>query len=216
MNQVSSTKFLGVLVDEKLSWKEHIHALTNKMSRSLGIIRRVRGLVHQACLLTLYYSLIYPYLIYCNIVWASTYPLNLHSLLITQKKFARIATSSPYLAPSGPLFKKLNLLSIYDINIVQSCTFIYKCNYLANIIPRTVKDFFKTNSQVHDYNTRQSDDLHPPFSRITHSQFSIKDRGSLLWNTHMPIATSSTSISNFKHRLKASLVNQAFTLALTT
>ena len=103
MNQVSSTKFLGVIVDEKLSWKEHIHALTNKMSRSLGIIRRVRGLVHQACLLTLYYSLIYPYLIYCNIVWASTYPLNLHSLLITQKKFARIATSTPWVGlTKGP------------------------------------------------------------------------------------------------------------------
>ena len=209
MNQVASTKFLGVLVDEKLSWKEHIYAVTNKVSRSLGIIRRVRGLVHQACLLTLYYSLIYPYLIYGNIVWASTYPSNLHKLLLTQKKFVRIATSSPYLAPSAPLFETLNLLSIYDINIVQSCAFIYKCTYLPNMLPRPFKDFVKTNSQVHNYNTRQSDDLHPPFSRITHSQFSIKDRGSLLWNTHILIAKSSSSISIFKQRLKASLVNQA-------
>ena len=213
INQVSSTKFLGVLVDENLSWKEHIHSVTNKISRSLGIIRRIRGLVHQACLVTLYYSLIYPYLIYCNIVWASTYSSNLHKLLITQKKFVRIATSSSYLAPSAPLFKKLNLLSIYDINIVQSCAFIYKCTYLSNILPRPFKDFFKTNSQIHNYNTRQSDDLHPSFSRITSSQFSIKDRGSLLWNSHILIAKSSSSISNFKQRLKASLVDQAFTLA---
>ena len=198
-----------------MSWKEHIYSVTNKISRSLGIIRRIRGLVHQACLLTLYYSLIYPNLIYCNIVWASTYPLNLHKLLIIQKKFVRIATSSPYLAPSAPLFKKLNVLSIYDINIVQSCAFIYKCTYLPNLLPKPFKDFFKTNSQVHDYNTRQSDDLHPTFSRITHSQFSIKDRGSLIWNSHILIAKSSSSISNFKNRLKASLVNQASTLAST-
>ena len=43
---------------------------------------------------------------------------------------------------------------------------------------------------VPDYNTRQSDNLHPPFSRTTHSQFSIKNRGSLLWNRHMLIANS--------------------------
>ena len=215
ISQVSSTKFLGVLVDEHLSWKEHIHSVTNKVSRSLGIIKRIRDFVHQSCLLTLYYSLIYPYLIYCNIVWASTYPSNLHKLLITQKKFVRIATSSNYLAPSAPLFKKLNLLSVYDINTVQSCSFIYKCTYLSNMLPTPFKEYFKTNSQVHNYNTRQSDNLHPSFSRTTHSQFSIKNRGSLLWNTHILTANSSSSLSNFKHRLKASLMNQISPLAPT-
>ena len=129
-----------------------------------------------------------------------------------QKTFVRIATSSNYLAPSAPLLKKLNVLTIYDINTVQICSFIYKYTYLPNLLPTPFKEYFETNSQVHDYNTRQSDNLHTPFSRTTRSQFSIKHRGSLLWNTHILIANSSSSLTSFKHRLRASLMSQASSL----
>ena len=142
------------------------------------------------------------------VILSSTYPSNLHKLLITQNKIVWLATSSHYLAPSTPLFKDLNVLSIYDINIVQSCSFIYKCTYLPILLPTPFKEYFKTNSQVHDYNTRQSDNIHPSFSRTTFSQFSIKVRGSSLWNSHILIANSSSSLCNFKHRLRASLIKQ--------
>ena len=61
-----------------------------------------------------YCKLIYQYLIYCNIniVQASTYGSYLHKLLIIQNKCASLATSSNYLAPSAPLFKKLNLVCL--------------------------------------------------------------------------------------------------------
>ena len=88
----------------KLSWKYHITFVCTKVMKSVGIIRKMNGLVHQACFLTLYDSLIYPYLIYCNIVCASTYASYIHKLLI-QNTFARLNTSN-YLAPSAPLFKK--------------------------------------------------------------------------------------------------------------
>lgn len=167
------------------------------------------GLVSQKALHILYYSLIYPHLSYCNIVWASTYPTNLQKLFLTQKKFIRLATSSKYLSPSAPLFKKLNILSIYDINALQSCILIYKYIHLPNLFPRSFNQFFTLNSQIHSYNTRQIDKLHPPFCRTTHSQFSITHRGSLLWNNHLHIAKISSSLSNFKCRLRASLIEQA-------
>ena len=73
MEQVTSTRFLWVLIDEKLSLKDHITFVCSKVMKSGDIITKISGLVHQACFLTLYYSLIYPYLIYCNILWASGY-----------------------------------------------------------------------------------------------------------------------------------------------
>ena len=97
----------------------------------------------------------------------------------------------------------------FPFNTVQTCSFIYKYTYLPNLLPTSFKEYFKTNSQVHHYNTRQSDNLHPPLSRTTHSQFSIKHRGSSLWNTHILIANSSSSLRIFKHRLRASLLSQA-------
>ncbi len=59
ISQVSSTKFLGVIVSEKLSWRDHINSDYMKIIKSIGIIRKISHLVSQKCLLTLYYNLHY-------------------------------------------------------------------------------------------------------------------------------------------------------------
>src|SRR6218665_2403733 len=73
LKQLESTKFLGVIIDSHLSWKDHITLITNKISRNLGIISRIKYCLPFHVLLNLYYSLIFPYLSYCNIVWGSNY-----------------------------------------------------------------------------------------------------------------------------------------------
>ena len=86
IKQEKETVFLGVIIDEHLTWKSHISHVANKVSKSVGIIRRCSFYLSKSPLLTLYYSMIYPYLQYCNLVWASTYPSNLSRLVILQKK----------------------------------------------------------------------------------------------------------------------------------
>ena len=208
LKQVPYTKFLGVLIDERLSWQMHINLVNNKVRKSIGIIRKIRGLISQNALRILYFSLIYPHLSYCNIVWASTYRTNLQKLLISQKKIARIATFSDYLAPSAPLFKKLNLLTIFDINILQTCLFIFKFTFLPESLPKPFDNFFTSNSQIHSHFTRQADNLHPPFKRTTLSQFALSYRGTQLWNIHLKTAKISSSLNNFKSKLKSILIDQ--------
>ncbi len=180
ISQVSSTHFLGVLIDQTLSWKTHIQSVCNKISKSVGIIGKIKSLVHQKCLLTLYYSLIYPYLIYCNVIWGATYPTHLHKLYILQKKFCRIATNSNQTEPSAPLFNQLNILSIFNINIYQTCIFIYKIVYMPVSLSMPCKDFFLINSDVHKYNTRHARDLHLPMRRTRLCQFSVRYKGAQL------------------------------------
>ena len=67
--QVKSTKFLGVYVDEHLTWKEHIAHISNKIAKNVGILSRISYLLPRNIISNLYYSLIQPYLVYCNIVW---------------------------------------------------------------------------------------------------------------------------------------------------
>ena len=64
-----STKFLGVYVDEHLSWKIHIKHLLNKLRCSLGAVCRVKPLLNQDTLLQLYHSLINSHLLYCVQNW---------------------------------------------------------------------------------------------------------------------------------------------------
>ena len=61
------TKFLGIFLDEKLNWNQHLNNISVKISKGLGIIGRVRNVLPKDVLLMLYYSLVYPYLTYCCI-----------------------------------------------------------------------------------------------------------------------------------------------------
>ena len=65
ISQVTDTLFLGVIIDEYLSWKPHISCVANKIAKSIGIISRARFYLNQTSLRLLYYTMIYPYLQYC-------------------------------------------------------------------------------------------------------------------------------------------------------
>ena len=94
-----------------LTWKCHIDYVASKLSKVVGIFIKIRHYLPKHILSTLYYTFAYPYLIYCNILWASTYVSNLKRLDIIQKKLIRIITFSMPYCHSSPLFKKLKFLA---------------------------------------------------------------------------------------------------------
>ena len=75
IKRVKDAVVLGVILDENLAWNKHIANVARKISKSIGIIHKSSFFLPLASLQTLYFSLIYPYLVYCVSVWASTYPL---------------------------------------------------------------------------------------------------------------------------------------------
>ena len=62
---VSEIKFLGVVIDNNLSWKSHVKHIKTKISKSLSIINKAKPYLDVNALRTLYCSLILPYLSYC-------------------------------------------------------------------------------------------------------------------------------------------------------
>ena len=74
--KVKETNFLGVILDENLNWKSEVSHVANKVANSIGIKSRCSFFLPKSSLRMLYYSLIYPYFYYCNIVWASTKPIS--------------------------------------------------------------------------------------------------------------------------------------------
>jgi len=72
IKQVQSAKFLGVYIDQHLSWSEHISQVKTKISKNCGVLNKLKHFLPQSTLLLIYNSLILPYLQYCAIVWASS------------------------------------------------------------------------------------------------------------------------------------------------
>ena len=84
--EVTSSNFLGVIIDDKLNWKDHVSFVCRKVARGLGVIIKARKVLRNESLKNLYYSFIYPYLIYCNQVWGSACKSNIEPLFILQKR----------------------------------------------------------------------------------------------------------------------------------
>ena len=126
--RLNETKFLGVILSSDLSWNKHVNIVANKISKSIGIIAKVRHLLPTSLTCMLYRTLVEPYINYCNLVWASQHKReNLEKKLKIQKRFCRIITFSTFHAHSQPLFKQLALMTVYDIFKYQYDMFMYKC-----------------------------------------------------------------------------------------
>ena len=95
------------------------------MSRSVGIINKLKFLLPRKALFLFYNSLILPYLAYCNIVWAKCGATKLDPILLLQKRALRICTGSTFLAHTDPLFLKLETLQITDVHILQVAVFMF-------------------------------------------------------------------------------------------
>ena len=105
LERVSKSKFLGVMIDSKMSWNDHIKYIKSKISRAIGLLCRARKVFKKSTLLTLYYSFIYPHIIYCIEVWGSASDCYISSLFKLQKRSVRIIESAHYRANTEPLFR---------------------------------------------------------------------------------------------------------------
>ena len=92
LKEKNAVKFLGAYIDNSLTWKSHINHVCKKMSKSIGVIFRSRFFLTEKTLLSLYYTLVYPYISYCSTVWTSTYPTNLNRIYLLQKRAVRAIT----------------------------------------------------------------------------------------------------------------------------
>ena len=129
------TKFLGVMLDENLTWKKHINLIENKISKNVGILYKTKYIINQKCLKYIYFSFIHSYLNYANITWASTNKTKLTKLLKLQKHACRIIYNVDKMAHTKPLMILLNALNVYQLNIFQNILLTYKSKYnLAPVI----------------------------------------------------------------------------------
>ena len=129
----------------------------------------------------LYYSLIYPYFYYCNIVWDSTYKTNLRRLVILQKRIIRIINKSHFNAHTDPIFKGLAILKFNDIGLLQLGQFMFSCK--NSFLPPRFNNNFSQSNQFNSYTTRNSQAYRLPYCRTNTKKFSPFFQGPKLFNS---------------------------------
>jgi hypothetical protein len=158
IQRVTSTKFLGIIIDDCLNWSEHINFTRKKISSGLYALNASKHILPQQHLKTLYYTLIHPYLNYGTLLWASSAKTHIRKLQIMQNKAIRSITLSKYNASAIPIFKTLGILPVDEIFNLQLSTLMYM--NVAHMLPSPLMDFCTPNINVHDHNTRHRLDPH--------------------------------------------------------
>ena len=202
ISHVEETKFLGVIIDRNLSWFPQVKAVCSRVSRNIGVMYKIKNLLTEKTLKMLYYSFIYPYLYYGIIFWGGTAKIHFNRVFKLQKRAVRVVTGRGYLDHTTPLFISHSLLKLSDIYSLEIGKFMYNDQYNRNIFNLTPR------SNVHNYNTRNRNQLNIPEIRTARAGNFLKSMGVRIWNELSDEIKDSTTMAVFKIRFKNKILDQ--------
>ena len=143
------TKFLGVIIDEGLTWKRHITTVRSKMSRYLGIMYKLRTLIPLKARMLIFHSFIQSHLNYCSLVWGFAARSTIDSLFSKQKCGMRAVMSGfvnyKYNKEDGSLpthtkssFNEHQILTIHGMIIKNALLFMHQVKHFKDSLPRSI------------------------------------------------------------------------------
>jgi hypothetical protein len=194
---VNNTKFLGLNIDENLSWKPHISILTKKLNTACFQIYVLRNIIDTKTKIMVYYAMFFSHLQYGIELWGFTSHAN--KIFKIQKRFLRTLSFSPKRASCKPLFKKYEILTMPSL-------FIFKIlvNLKSNFHEYLNKQF------VHHYPTRFKDNLQYPRHRLCLYEKSPYYMSLRLYNKLPNRLKNIDSVSKFKTELRFYLLEKTF------
>ena len=206
---LDKTTFLGVRINRHLDWKNHIQYINNKIAKSTGILKKLSRVFNQQTLRMLYFSLIYPYLTYCNIIWGNGYLTHLNKILLQQKRIIRIICNVPMLTHTQPLFHQTGILKIEDMYSYSCSIFSYKL--IHSIFPTPFKNRFSyllTPRNIQYFTRTDTNTVEIPFCKTTMRQRTIGYNLPKIYNNFLipNDFLSSPSIHIFKRAIRTFLI----------
>ncbi|KAK3925041.1 Beta-glucosidase 31 [Frankliniella fusca] len=162
--RVSSTKFLGLIIDETLCWKQHITSIMKKIGSIGGVVFRLRNILNKGALKSIYYGLVQSNLSYTSLIWGTATNSRLNPLQRLQNRTVKQIFGLHYRHPSLDLYTSLGIMPIRNLISQSASTFAY---LITNKNKRNSQTKFKYNHEFHSHNTRNNSKLRPTVSNST-------------------------------------------------
>ena len=148
IDRVSTFDFLGVTINENLTWKDHINKVCTKVTKVIGIMARCKRFLPSHVLLKIYNALILSRINYGILCWG----FENKRIYKLQKKALRIICKTKFVAHTDPLFIKLNTLKVKDIYTRHCLKFFF--NHENGTLPAYFRNFVSRNIASHNYDMR--------------------------------------------------------------
>ena len=154
IKQSHHIKYLGVLIDDNLNWKQQIKEQCSKVARGSWALNQLKHFVDEQTLRSVYHCLIYSHLQYCISSWGTASKSTLAPLFILQKRSSRLLTGSGYREHTNPLFYRAKCLKLKDIYSLETAKLMY--NIHNNVLSFANSDKFNLIKNCYTHKTRLS------------------------------------------------------------
>ena len=199
IHEVDQFKYLGVILDNKLSWSQHINYLVTKLSQVAGILYKVRNLLPLKSRIMIYNSLAGSYLNYGTVAWGSATPTALHKLKVVQNRLIRYITFTPPRTNVDHLFNFLNILTIQQLHFFETAKFVHSVH--NHFSPTIFNNYFQSISHSYSTRTRQNSNFALPQPRTEKGKRSCVYTGVNVW-AKVPQHMKNLQKKSFKYHLK--------------
>ena len=179
IEQVSSFKLLGVLINDTLTWTDHINHVITKVSRNVNLLRRLSWFLPRSLLALYLKSYILPLIDYCDIVWDNCTQHDSSHLQSLFNYACRLALHRLRLSSTSALWKDLGLSSLCCRRKLHLAEMTYKCH--KSLAPPYLSSLFCL--PAHHHNTRTKSVVNLPVVRTTFGQHAFAFRCASLWRS---------------------------------
>lgn len=196
LDQVEKTKFLGLVIDENLTWDEHVNLVIRKTSSGLYALRRLALSCNIETLKSIYYALIHSHISYGICIYGATIKRNMDKILIQQKRALRIIFNLKQSESVKHIFSELKIFTVYGLYIYETIKFVLFNNQT------------EIGNNIHTYNMRS----HRPieYHRLCFFEKRTTYKGNKFYNCLPQIIKGENNKSSFLRALKDYLIASAF------
>ena len=201
IEQVDHFKYLGLIIDKKLNWKLHVNYLNKKLSKTLGLLFKIRYYLDKKTTLLILHSLFLSHIQYGILCWGRCCKSTMKPISTLYNRALRCINFSHYKTNSNSLYKKEKLLKVDDIFMMELSKFMFK--FGLGLLPRIFHDYFRCTNKIHAYNTRGShSNYYIERKKSNKGMCALNFLGPRVWHDIPIVIKSSKSTSSFCNALK--------------
>lgn len=191
IERATETKYLGLVIDEKLNWNAHITKIKNKIRPISFVLHRLKGCINNNALWNIYHSYVLTHINYLAPIWSNTTRNKIDEIQIIQNRILRIINGYSRLHSTNDLYSE-SVLPVDKLILFQVLMLVHKIkhNQIKHNFTITIR------SDTHQHNTRRISHINIPFSRTNLGQSSAINRGFMEFNNLPP---------NIKHEARPAI-----------
>lgn len=207
VERVEAMKYLGVMLDEKLNFSEHIDYTIRKAARKFGVLCRVSRYLTDEAKIVVYKTIIAPHFDYCASILFLATKQQMKRMQILQNKVMRLILHCDRLTPRLFMLECLQWMSVRQRIEYNTLVFVFRVT--KGMAPQYLTNTVVYGRDVHQHNTRQAADLRLPSYRKTCTQNSLFHKGYNLFNQLPENAKRTSNLREFKSLCKSFVAQRA-------